>query len=621
MRQRVLAVALLLIVAASQAVAAPAGQQQFIVKTKHVITPPHTKAAPSVQDFVRAGGGHVDYEWRDRLVVTIPDAAVQALMQHPAVDFVQKVASGIPEGGSAAAEGVDPVVTNSTFRPAPKTLPPWTSGTYSYDGEGNITAIGLNAYSYDAFSRLVTSTTNGIPETYTYDRYGNLTQKRTGTGSTALTVQSDVDDGNHLSGHCYDTAGNLTDDAGVNCPTATETHSFDALNMMTMKWNHSASTKEYYIYNANDERIAVIPCSGTVCTEQITFSFRDESGKVLRQFEVPYQQFDSPWTWVEDYVYRDGVLFAAERMPAQGGRRHFHVDHLGTPRLITDSSGHRISEHDYFPFGVEATPLRQDTVPPNNFNREEPMKFTGHERDFTVGTSFENSNYIDYMHARSTVPQWGRFLSVDPVLDQKRAAKIPQAWNRYAYVESNPLNRTDPDGREIYFQTHYVVRVEPEPGVGETGINHNSIRVEPVDQARWAKDPHFNNVNPETGRHYMTLGAGPARSVGSIIGFGGRLMADFNRAGDVDLKSKNSVVKMDLKGRNENEVISSLISAQNVFMQKSNLPYELFPSATSNSYNSNSYAAGLTKFVGLDVPRIGNSPGLDKPIPGKEFRP
>jgi len=214
-----------------------------------------------------------------------------------------------------------------------------------------------------------------------------------------------------------------------------------------MKWNRSAGTKEYYIYNANDERIAVIPCSGTVCTEQITFSFRDESGKVLRQFEVPYQQFDSPWTWVEDYVYRDGILFAAERMPAQGGRRHFHVDHLGTPRLITDNTGHRISEHDYFPFGVEATPLRQDTVPPNNFNREEPMKFTGHERDFTVGTSSQNSNYIDYMHARSTVPQWGRFLSVDPELDIKRNLPEPQRWNRYLYVVNNPMNRIDPDGR------------------------------------------------------------------------------------------------------------------------------------------------------------------------------
>jgi YD repeat-containing protein len=272
-RQRWLAVAVLLIVVAGQAVAALAGQQQYIVKTKHLVAQPHGKAAPSVQDVVRASGGRVDYKWRDRLVVTLAEGAVQALTQNPGVEFVQKVTSGISEGGSAAAESADSVVTSLAFRPAAKSLPPWTSGTYSYDGEGNITAIGSNAYSYDAFSRLATSTTNGIPETYTYDRYGNLTQKRTGTGSTVLIVESDVDSGNHVNGHCYDPAGNLTDDAGVNCPTATETHSFDALNMMMMKWNRSASTKEYYIYNANDERIAVIPCSGTVCTDRSRSAF------------------------------------------------------------------------------------------------------------------------------------------------------------------------------------------------------------------------------------------------------------------------------------------------------------------------------------------------------------
>jgi len=444
MRPRLLAVAVLLIIGASPAVAAPAGHQQYIVKTKHV---PAAKAGSSVQDVVRSAGGHVDYEWRDRLVVTLPDAAVQALVQHPAVDFVQKV-GGIPDTGAATASSAEPIVTSASLRPSPKSFPQWTSGIYSYDGQGNITAIGSNAYSYDAFSRLVTSTTNGIPETYTYDRYGNLTQKVTGSGSTALTVQSPVDDGNHLSAHCYDKGGNLTDDDPIHCPTATETYSFDALNRMTMKWNHITHTKEYYIYNANDERIAVIPCSETACTEQITFSFRDESGKVLRQFEVPYQQFDSPWTWVEDYVYRDGILLAAERMPVQGGRRYFHTDHLGTPRLITDSSGRRISEHDYFPFGVEATPLRQDTLPVNGYNREEPMKFTGHERDFSVGTSFENSNYIDYMHARSTVPQWGRFLSVDPTLDIEGSMRLPQKWNRYSYVGNNPLKYTDPDGKD-----------------------------------------------------------------------------------------------------------------------------------------------------------------------------
>jgi RHS repeat-associated protein len=471
MRLRLLAVAFLLIIAAGQAVAVPAIQQQYIVKMKHFVTPPHTKAAPSVQDVVRARGGHVDYEWRDRLVVTVPDSAVQALLQHPAVEFVQKVVNGIPDTSTATTSSLEPTVKSSAFRPAPKSFPPWTSGTYSYDGQVNITAIGSNAYSYDAFSRLATSTTNGIPETYTYDRYGNLTQKKTGSGSTALTVQSPVDDGNHLSAHCYDKGGNLTDDDPVHCPTATETYSFDALNRMTVKWNPVTHTKEYYIYNANDERIAVIPCSETACTEQITFSFRDESGKVLRQFEIPYQQFDSPWTWVEDYVYRDGVLLAAERVPAQGGRRYFHTDHLGTPRLVTDSNGRRISEHDYFPFGVEATPLRQDTLPVNGYNREEPMKFTGHERDFSVGTSFENSNYIDYMHARSTVPQWGRFLSVDPEMDVKKTLPRPQMWNRYSYVTNNPVGKLDPNGKADTDLTCVPADICNRPGAREAFRN------------------------------------------------------------------------------------------------------------------------------------------------------
>jgi RHS repeat-associated protein len=115
--------------------------------------------------------------------------------------------------------------------------------------------------------------------------------------------------------------------------------------------------------------------------------------------------------------------------------------------LITDDNGHRISEHDYFPFGVEATPLRQETLPVNGFNREEPMKFTGHERDFNIGTSSENSNYLDYMHARYYSPTVGRFLSVDPALDVKSAITSPQEWNRYSYVENNPITKNDPTGK------------------------------------------------------------------------------------------------------------------------------------------------------------------------------
>ena len=55
----------------------------------------------------------------------------------------------------------------------------------------------------------------------------------------------------------------------------------------------------------------------------------------------------------------------------------------------------------------------------------------------------------DYMHARFRSPLTGRFLSVDPVLQAKRAQKKPQLWNRYSYAVGNPLKYIDPTGETI----------------------------------------------------------------------------------------------------------------------------------------------------------------------------
>jgi RHS repeat-associated protein len=54
----------------------------------------------------------------------------------------------------------------------------------------------------------------------------------------------------------------------------------------------------------------------------------------------------------------------------------------------------------------------------------------------------------DYLHARYYSANVGRFLSVDPVLDMERAPAKPQMWNRYAYVQNNPVTNVDPDGKE-----------------------------------------------------------------------------------------------------------------------------------------------------------------------------
>jgi RHS repeat-associated protein len=80
-------------------------------------------------------------------------------------------------------------------------------------------------------------------------------------------------------------------------------------------------------------------------------------------------------------------------------------------------------------------------------DRNEPKKFTGHERDWHNASNVENDDYLDYMQARYYDPRLGRFLSVDPVWDVKRSIRQPQSWNRYSYVVNNPINRVDPDGR------------------------------------------------------------------------------------------------------------------------------------------------------------------------------
>jgi len=411
---------------------------------------PNASAPAPIRDVVGQLGGHVDFDLPNWLVITIPEVAFQAIRQHPAVKYLQRVVSGPFVESTTVASNTHHATT--TGRITPNSLPPWTSGTYKYDGAGNISAIGNDVFTYDQFSRLVQANIKDKTETYVYDVLGNLTRKTTHDPAKMppdLPVDLTTDIAtNHLSAYQpsgYDSAGNLTGDSS-------ETNTFDPVNMQREK--DVSGLAEVYVYNAADERIGVFECSGppTTCINApVIWSLRDEAGKVLRQYQSTYvqggsPQFAPPWAWLEDYIYRDGSLLGAERVPEEGGRRHFHLDHLGTPRLVTGDGGARIAEHDYYPFGVEITPVPQETTV-SGYDREEPMKFTGHLRDFNSGTSSDNANYNDFMHARNTVPQWGRFLSVDSVINVEGATETPQKWNRYSYTLNNPLRYFDPNGK------------------------------------------------------------------------------------------------------------------------------------------------------------------------------
>jgi RHS repeat-associated protein len=194
------------------------------------------------------------------------------------------------------------------------------------------------------------------------------------------------------------------------------------------------SVSRRMIYTADDERIGTIYDSGSAWT------IRGFHKKVLTRF----RSSTNDWVWEQDYVYANGQLVGGDRELAHGGRRHHHLDHLGSVRMTSSDSRTRYAINDYFPFGIEQTPLTQEDT---NFGygRPETMKFTGHERDFIERWNDNSSDYLDYMHARYYNPNWGRFLSVDPGRDWD--PKQPQSWNMYAYVRNNPINKVDLTGK------------------------------------------------------------------------------------------------------------------------------------------------------------------------------
>jgi RHS repeat-associated protein len=317
----------------------------------------------------------------------------------------------------------------------------YDSGTYLYDGSGNIKAINTDRYVYDAAGRLTygaASRHSGLGQTYTYDAFGNMTSIDGGSGPSTFGVDPST---NRISLHTnpstgagyntyadYDAAGNITSISG------SVASAYDAAGMMSQFRGGS-----YYLYTADDERIATRSSDGTL----YSWTLRDPSEKVLREYSETVANsggvFTSTWIWKRDYVYRDGVLFAAVTPSGSSEvKQHYHVDHLGTPRLITDSAGVQKYAYDYYAFGKDAA-----------FNTGDPeaLHFTGHERDYESGTAAPNTDYLDYMHARYYSSNLGRFLSVDPSIDLKKTLPNPQMWNRYAYVVNNPLRYTDPDGR------------------------------------------------------------------------------------------------------------------------------------------------------------------------------
>ena len=128
-----------------------------------------------------------------------------------------------------------------------------------------------------------------------------------------------------------------------------------------------------------------------------------------------------------------GVLNTANNTGYES--KYCTTDHLGSIRLITNSSGAVDEYNDYYPFGLNQNQnTGYPTFPDNRY------KFSGKELQTIAHESF---NYLDF-GARMYDPVLGRWSSVDPLAERYYNT------SPYAYVLNNPIKYFDPNGMSTH---------------------------------------------------------------------------------------------------------------------------------------------------------------------------
>lgn len=307
---------------------------------------------------------------------------------------------------------------------------------YQYDAARRITRIddlavaGHNrTFDYDGLGRLSTATGSWGAASYAYDALGNLRSRNIGTrevemqydGSNRLSSVRDTKAGGNWEPLAYDARGNVT---GMSRQTFVPIMLGGSLTFFV-----PVSRPMEFGYDLSNQPVSV---SGVASG---TFAY-DGNWRRVKQ-TVGGKTIYSVYSLSGDLLYRDNATDGTTTDYLRAGDvsvgrienstvTYVHKDHLGSPVSATNSSGSVLWREHYLPFGEKITEA--------SANRDDEG-FTGHVDDAATG--------LTYMQARYYDPVTGRFLSSDPV---GFAEGGPSYFNRYAYVENDPVNMIDPSG-------------------------------------------------------------------------------------------------------------------------------------------------------------------------------
>ncbi|HBY95835.1 MAG TPA: hypothetical protein DEP84_18085 [Chloroflexi bacterium] len=347
--------------------------------------------------------------------------------------------------------------------------------TYGYDAVSNLTGLTdatpgraeRLTLAYDAFNRLRTVSGATDSASYTYDRLDRLASVTEGGYSTIFGVWTTGTEANTPGQprHAPRYIGNPGNQ-----------FAYDPAGNMTTRWLKQGTSYIRYTQAFNpDNRLSQVTGNGAT----LTYDLDAQTGTTIRRsqtsggsttttdFVLHYYQKNVTTGEVTKYYYF-GEQRVLQRVGATG-LSYLHSDHLGSPALLTSSSGTVQTRYRFTPYG------RQREGSPTT------------DRRFT-GQRWEASSFLYDYQARHYDPALGLFVSPDPIVPEPGQ---PAALNRFAYGYNNPLKFTDPTGHMLVCGTQ-AASAECNGGTYYAGYSVLDRRPELKAYLQEAMDPkHF----------------------------------------------------------------------------------------------------------------------------------